>query len=162
MNEKIWDYQSVLNKVKDSLPAAKKVKINGVPVPVTIYKGIYCSIFGAPLKKDQDGIDFEYKEMKFPRYNPKKQNALRENGRMIVIFPETATRNGSFIVAHEVSSEHIRPIIEVSDAGRACFRARQWAMLFQCDFQEKVDGKVVMEQNEYRRLLIQLSDIQVI
>ncbi|WP_075980804.1 hypothetical protein [Bacillus massilinigeriensis] len=162
MCEKVWDYQSVLIKVKDSLPAAKKIKITDIPVPVTIYKGIYCSIFGAPLEKDQDGIDFEYKEMKFPRYNPKKQNTLRANGRMIVIFPDTASRNGSFIVAHEVPSGHIRPIIEVSDAGRACFRARQWAMLFQCDFQEKVDGKLVMEQNEYRKLLIQLSSIQVI
>lgn len=84
MCDKVWDYQSVLNKVKDSLPAAKKVKINGVSIPVTIYKGIYCSIFGVPLEKDPDGIDFEYKKMKFPRYNPKKQNVLRKIGRMVI------------------------------------------------------------------------------
>ena len=79
------------------------------PVPVTNYKGIYCSICGAPLEKGPDDIyfEFEFKEMKFPRYNSKKQNASRENKRENDCdFPVTDTRNGRFIVTHNLKCCH--------------------------------------------------------
>jgi hypothetical protein len=158
-----WDYQNMLAKVKSTLPSSKKGEPIDAPVPVTEFRGIKCSLYGAPLEKDLEGLFFEYKEMKFPRFNANKQREFREkNGRILVIYPETNKRNQQFLITYEDPSGQLSPIIEVSNGGRACMRARQWAMLHECDFQVETDDKVVVSQSEYRQLLMDLDGRRVI
>lgn len=157
-----WDYEMMEEKVRELVPDYRKNKITGVPIPVTEFQGIKCSLYADPLEKDPNGVEFEYREMKFPRYNALKHKKLRKNGRIVVLYPGEPIRKGRFLLAYEDPKGYRSPIVEVNNAGRACSRARKWAMLLECDFQEKIDGKVVIPLEEYRELLIKLGDIRVI
>lgn len=135
----------------------------GAPIPVTSFNGTLCSLFGDPLEKDTDGIEFEYKEKVFEKYDWRKHKQLRaKNGHVVVLFPGSSKREERFLICYKNVQGELSPIVEVSDAGRACSRARRWAQELECDFQEKIDGRVVADLEDYRKLIIQLGEISII
>lgn len=153
-----WDYEKVFEKFKDSLPPEFKDKPNGLPVPVVMFQGVQCSIYGAPLEKDADSVSFSYKEMKFPRFDAAAQRGFREkNGCIQVIYPGDTIRRGRFLLVHHTNDGERHPIIEVSDGGRAVLRARQWCRVLECDFDKNSDERIVATEAEYRKLLLRLS-----
>lgn len=154
-----WGYDKIFERFKESLPPEFKDKPNGQPVPVVTFQGVPCSIYGTPLEKALESVSFDYKEVNFPRFNASTQRKLREkNGFIQVIYPGEAVRKGQFLLVHHTVDGEQKPIIEVSDGGRAVLRARQWCRVLDCDFDKEIDERVVVSEEKYREFLLKLSE----
>lgn len=153
-----WNYSKMERLVRKEMREKNITTFIDVPIPVTVFKGYPCSLFGAPLERDENSTNgLEYREMTFPRFNPNIQKQYREtNGRIVILYPDTLERRGRYLIAYETTFGMRQPIIEVSNGDRAVIRAGQWAQLLQCDFQKQFDGKVVVSLNEYQYLLRQI------
>lgn len=153
-----WNYSLAERRVRREMREKKIMTFIDVPIPVTVFRGIPCSLFGAPLELDDTSpLEEHYREMSFPKFNPNVQRKYREkNGRIVVLYPQTLERRGRYLIAYESPYGIRKPIIEVSNGGRATFRAGQWAQLLKCDFQKQTDDKIVVNQNEYEYLIRQL------
>src|SRR5690625_2539782 len=95
-----WNYSLIERKVRKEMIERNLTKFIDVPIPVTVFRGIPCSLFGAPLEYDDTTPDKEqYREKKFPRFNPNVQKHFREeNGRIIILYPETSERRGRYLI----------------------------------------------------------------